>query len=737
MFWILLHTMYAVSEDADRDFYSLNTQGRQGTMDLRSFAEEVKRRYQCVEHIGGTTEEEVAVVFYLGLNHESTIKVAKETMGKDRTLSIDDLLLVLEEHERANHIVDLVQSKSARYNKDSAKASSSKSSANHRSSAGSSSSSRKSQVEQFRGHRETYLHLLERTNPAEFALIEAAINLAEKHPGHPKAVCLNCDKGKVHLVAECPAIAAAAAALVDPAKASSSGSSHGGKPPAYGAAAGGLFRGVPKPDQSGQAKGGRSYGYQPSNNTQQPPQPSQFKTTRCQVCGFREGHPSGVCYYNQPRLAPPHWMGPTPWTSPDLVQLYLEHCQLQRVVPKLGKCWPAVEQLKAQGRLSGPILQILPQPQAELYAPSPSAASCYHNPPVMNAAATQAQPGSWTMTRDPVVPSGIVNPWLQQHSFQQSAPFAGPAVPQYPQPGTPWMHTRPGTGQSAIQTFNAAGAYMQEPHLQPPGTAQPPPNQVPPSHRGYHFSMSAVADIDEVLQHARTFTSLDSVLHYALPKERPLLCTAAAATRASTRQNAGDSGVQHAPKPKSFVPVPPQLPQDGNSNRLPKPPLAVSELSTVSEQSSGHDFNTQQSGTGLDRQPLQASHPVTLAWSSINSKLHDQQQSQGDLQAELQRLQSLTDPTAMLSVSPQVQSTAVAVKSCGAAVVSCSEVKAVMPLELLFTPPSMDYVNRQRKHQGLDRLCCNSKSTGITLVLPDDREILLNGVFSTCILFPI
>jgi hypothetical protein len=64
LFWILLHTMYAVSEDADRDFYSLNTQGKQGTMDLRSFAEEVKRRYQCVEHIGGTTKEEVAVVFY-------------------------------------------------------------------------------------------------------------------------------------------------------------------------------------------------------------------------------------------------------------------------------------------------------------------------------------------------------------------------------------------------------------------------------------------------------------------------------------------------------------------------------------------------------------------------------------------------------------------------------------------------------------------------------------------------
>jgi hypothetical protein len=65
-------------------------------------------------------------------------------------------------------------------------------------------------------------------------------------------------------------------------------------------------------------------------------------------------------------------------------------------------------------------------------------------------------------------------------------------------------------------------------------------------------------------------------------------------------------------------------------------------------------------------------------------------------------MQSITDPAAVLHAPSQVQSTAVAVGAGHAAMATCADAKAVMPLELLFTPPSMDYVNRQRKHQGLD-----------------------------------
>jgi hypothetical protein len=185
------------------------------------------------------------------------------------------------------------------------------------------------------------------------------------------------------------------------------------------------------------------------------------------------------------------------------------------------------------------------------------------------------------------------HPWLQQQSFHQAAPFA-PAFPQYQQPGTPIMHSRPATGQSAFQSFNAAGAYVQEPQLPPPGTAQQPSNQAAPAHSlGYHFSMSAVADIEEVLQHSSTFTSLENVLQYALPKDKLTASgTVAAATRASTKRQAGDSVVQHAPKPKSFIAVPPQLPKDGNSNRLSRPPHVAGEPLSISEQSVGDMIST-------------------------------------------------------------------------------------------------------------------------------------------------
>jgi hypothetical protein len=38
MFWILLHTMQTISEDADQDLYRIkNSEGKQGSMDFRGY----------------------------------------------------------------------------------------------------------------------------------------------------------------------------------------------------------------------------------------------------------------------------------------------------------------------------------------------------------------------------------------------------------------------------------------------------------------------------------------------------------------------------------------------------------------------------------------------------------------------------------------------------------------------------------------------------------------------------
>eukprot|EP00775_Hariotina_reticulata_P002868 gene2868-biopygen4480 len=598
MFWILMHTMYAVSPQAENEFYALTQAGSQGTMDIRAFASEVERRYRCVEFVSGVVSEEVTSIIVAGLNSQEGRKYGEQRLEKDRQLSIDQLVEMLEERERTGQVKDLVAAKAARYGYVTG-SSSSKSGkhlkADTDTGAQTSSTEMSKLVAKIRKQRGGYLRQLAKDNLPDAESIEKAIDYLITHPSHPKSLCIShWEKGNLHTKAECKSPDGTALAGM------SVGGQQSGGQSGEGATGDRLFRAPPKPPAA--PKGKKDYGVQPSAGT------AAQHNTPCPVCQFPSGHPRGICFFAQPNMAADWWGGPNRRADPQVVVRYIEACAQQRVVPRLSRCGQTVDALLGSDSLSPQARAMLQQQFGQL-GPPPSPNTTYM-PQAQNRYAPRPMPTAY-------VPQHMAT--LQQAPMPMTASSSG---------------------------------YVQQPQAFMAASTQPDPNQASSSSsgytgpRGYGWCQTVISETESVG------------------------LGAFAATRASTSRTSADTRRQ--PVPKSFVASDPVLPRDPNSSR------------TTEQQT-----DTLQEATAL---PLLLILPVTEA---------------------------------MMSETPIKPARSVAYSGKN----HYGDVAANFPQELLFQPPNMSYVLQQQQRQGLDRFCCTSKRTGLTLVLSDDREILLDGAF--------
>eukprot|EP00775_Hariotina_reticulata_P002286 gene2286-biopygen3822 len=756
MFWILMHTMYAVSPQAEKEFYALTQAGSQGTMDIRAFASEVERRYRCVEFVSGVVSEEVTSIIVAGLNSQEGRKYGERRLEKDRQLSIDQLVEMLEERERTGQVKDLVAAKAARYGYVTG-GSSSKSGkhlkADTDTGAQTSSTEMSKLVAKIRKQRGGYLRQLAKDNLPDAESIEKAIDYLITHPSHPKSLCIShWEKGNLHTKAECKSPDGTALAGMGVGGQQSGGQSGEG-------ATGGLFRAPPKPPAA--PKGKKDYGVQPPAGTATQP------NTPCPVCQFPSGHPRGICFFAQPNMAADWWGGPNRRADSQVVVRYIEACAQQRVVPRLSRCGQTVDALLGSDSLSPQARAMLQQQFGQL-GPPPSPNTTYM-PQAQNRYAPRPMPTAYvpqhmaTLQQAPMPMTGNYQAFACQMPQDMSAAWqmqplqhALPSLPQTPGPpmasaanayvlpATPMCHANsgqqqmpmtPASGQGQPQLMSlpaqpqllmaSSSGYVQQPQAFMAASTQPDPNQISSSSsghtgpRGYGWCHTVISETEDVG------------------------LGAFAATRASTSRTSADTRRQ--PVPKSFVASDPVLPRDPNSSR------------TTEQQT-----DTLQEETGVSTEQ---------AWTAVQAAMTKHELSLQQLTEQLAILNSLLpttqtaakvaadDPIALMASVLEginsggfAQAFDVPASSATAADSSCQammsetptkqtrsvaysgknhygDVAANFPQELLFQPPNMSYVLQQQQRQGLDRFCCTSKRTGLTLVLSDDREILLDGAF--------
>jgi hypothetical protein len=794
MFWIIMHTMYAVSPQAEQEFYALSVAGSQGSMDIRAFAAEVERRYRCVEFVSGVVTEEITSIIVAGLNSQESREFGESRLEKDRQLTVDSLVEMLEERERVGQVKDLVTAKAARFGY--VTGGSSKTKQQPKAGAGVQGQSGTSELgkaaAKVRKNRAGYLRQLQKENPPEYEAINSALDLLETYPSHPRSLCLNCsDKGMLHTKADCKVGAADKTAMAGMSVAGQSGGQLQKPPSEAGtsAAAGtpGLFRAPPKPPAA--PKGSKSYGYQPTQQVQPNMAPSTSagaaSTTPCPVCQYPFGHPHGICFYASPNMATDKWIGPNRRTDAQLVHRYIEACAQQRVAPRLSRCGQTVEMLLSSGCLSPAAAGMLRQqqpmqlsipatphtvfapiatprfaPQQPQYAamsqmPQSYGSAAYHslvsNVP-QETYSSISVPQVWQMQGlQQALPSlpqtpGVAavnaasayvvpaSPMLPSAGGQQQVPVTpGPVFTQQQMPANTAVNPTP----TNAQAFMANRAYSD------PGQASSSSSGAPVP-RGYGWCNTVVRDAED------------------------LGFGAMVATRATTRNASGQTRRQ--PLPKSFVVSQPVLPRDPNSMRDTQP----TDLSL--------DIIDDQSPDPVNNAPSEVT--PERAWAALQTAMEQHSLSLQQLTEHLSVLHSLLpatttttaavveldDPIALMTeilqgvqsggfgqafsaaCSPyQAESSHQAITNvcnvantqthkiasdparsrryAAASTADFGDVKASFPQELLFEPPSMAYVLRQQQRQGLDRLTSFSKREGITLVLPDGREILLEGVF--------
>eukprot|EP00775_Hariotina_reticulata_P003475 gene3475-biopygen5169 len=757
MFWILMHTMYAVSPQAEKEFYALTQAGSQGTMDIRAFASEVERRYRCVEFVSGVVSEEVTSIIVAGLNSQEGRKYGEQRLEKDRQLSIDQLVEMLEERERTGQVKDLVAAKAARYGYVTG-SSSSKSGkhlkADTDTGAQTSSTEMSKLVAKIRKQRGGYLRQLAKDNLPDAESIEKAIDYLITHPSHPKSLCIShWEKGNLHTKAECKSPDGTALAGMGVGGQQSGGQS------GEGATGDRLFRAPPKPPAA--PKGKKDYGVQPPAGTAAQP------NTTCPVCQFPSGHPRGICFFAQPNMAADWWGGPNRRADPQVVVRYIEACAQQRVVPRLSRCGQTVDALLGSDSLSPQARAMLQQQFGQL-GPPPSPNTTYM-PQAQNRYAPRPMPTAYvpqhmaTLQQTPMPMTGNYQAFACQMPQDMSAAWqmqplqhALPPLPQTPGPpmasaanayvlpATPMFHASsgqqqmpmtPASGQGQPQLMSvpaqpqlltaSSSGYVQQPQAFMAASTQPDPNQASSSSsgytgpRGYGWCQTVISETESVG------------------------LGAFAATRASTSRTSADTRRQ--PVPKSFVASDPVLPRDPNGSR------------TTEQQ-----IDTLQEETGVSTEQ---------AWTAVQAAMTKHELSLQQLTEQLAILNSLLpttqtaatvaadDPIALMasvlegiSSGGFAQAFDVPVSSAAAADSSCQammsetpikparsvaysgknhygDVAANFPQELLFQPPNMSYALQQQQRQGLDRFCSTSKRTGLTLVLSDDREILLDGAF--------
>ena len=406
VFWELLSIVYAASEEAEKEFYAMGFRGKQGSLDLRAYAEEVSRVYSCVKHVVSISEQELPRVFCRGLNNDSTYQHSQQELGRNRLISLDSLVDLLEEFERHNLVEDVIDSKQARLLPELARSSArghkgSRPGVNH----DGSGSTGKSKLDQLRSSRASQLQKLEQEDPATHMAIMHAMQMAEKHPGHPTAICLDCSRGKLHTNEKCPNAKAAGsqvrfANVVEYIPRGSGTSAGSGATGSQKQEQSGLFRAVPKPD-SGKGRGGRSFGYQ-QERTASERGSNHGSRSGCHFCRWETPHEGGVCYYQQPRMAPSYWKGPSDSTPVDVILAYLEQCAQQQVPPRVSRCPKALEHLRSTGQLTPAVWNILSPPNPNWNQ---------QRRPSGTHVVAAAQTGSWPVTGDPVLPD---NPWTQE-----------------------------------------------------------------------------------------------------------------------------------------------------------------------------------------------------------------------------------------------------------------------------------------------------------------------------------
>jgi len=768
MFWILMHTMYAVSPQAEQDFYALAQAGSQGEMDVRAFAAEVERRFKCVEFVGGVVQEEVATIMVQGLNQPASREFGRSRLQKNRQLAIDDLVQMLEEYERVDQVEDLVTAKAARYGFVTGGSSSK---TPKQSKAGTSSSPQSAitemtkAAEKVRKDRGGYLRQLQKDNLPEYETIDNALKLLLTHSSHPRSLCLSCSsKGPLHTKAECKQDKKAPVGFA----AAGQGAGQQQKQPAGDGGAAmsaqpGMFRAIPKPQQS--AKGSKSFGYggMPGQQRDQATPPAGAPAAGpCPVCNFPTGHPNGVCFYSNPKMAHANWGGPNRRADAQLVLQYLEACAQQQVTPRLNNCGSTVEQLLNANCLTPqaasmvlqqrrfpalppatPHTAFMPPQQHRLMLSQPQGYQPHHM------VAEQQLPMGYAGGPYPMDVSSSSQVW-QLQGLQQALPPATPsaasaamcAAQLYGVPPTP------ATAMGAAVYTPFGVPKMQGTH--PPATAPPGPGSsqqqflanVAQGQQQQSGPSSAAAG-------PRGFGWCSTVVREA----DDLGCGALVATRATTKQSS--EGSRRQPAPKSFVAVIPTLPRDPNSSRKAAGSSTTNLTETASVTTDG--VTAEQAWRALqdamERHNLSLQQ-LTQQLSVLQSFLPKSSTAAAAVEfdnpislmaAVLQGVKSGGFVQAFQLDKKAVQaeafcSTAAGVSSVGQAMVStatcdsyqhkgCGDVKALFPQELLFTPPSMAYVLQQQQRQGLDRFCSYSKREGITLVLPDGREILLEGVF--------
>eukprot|EP00775_Hariotina_reticulata_P015122 gene15122-biopygen1480 len=674
VFWELLSIIYAASDNAERDFYAMGCSGKQGKLDLRAFAEEVQHMYSCVRHISSINIEQLPVVFYRGLNSAETIRYAKEQMGKDRRMKLDDLVDVLEEYERHSFVEDTVENKTARLLPASVRSTTRSGGSKKVGFALSDDQDAGSLTkgELLKRNRSGQLQKLQRDNPSDYYHIMQAFDMLEKFPGHPGAICLECPKGPLHTNSACEErrkardLAAFANAAEQTTRFSpGSSSSGGGKGSTSGGQqteSGGLFRGVPKPE-SNRSRGQRSFGYQQDRSPSW--QSGRFDGSsngRCSFCGFPEGHESGICYYKEPRAAGPRWPGPSDRTSADLVLAYLERCADQQVQPRIRRCTETVEHLRVTGRFTPAIWNMLSPGQGGNQPRRPAA-------PPTAAAAVEDDP--WRMSRDPVLPD---QPW------EREAPVA-PAGR-----GGPGAASGPSRPAYRRGDHTASAAIIDEDDASATEGGNAP--------GGLYYSVATAYSQDKLLEEDAGVQPEDIEGASAV---------AAAATRSSTRQRS-DAVKRVSEKPKSFLPVQPVLYDDATGDGPAAVQLHPAQEEICRQIRAVMEGREQEATLSGDNTADEQEEGALAAAASC----------QPDAPAEVQSAGKLKDRRpATIMVNTRISSS--------------QTIK--MPLELTFQPPEMDYVLQQSRRQGLDRLCCHSKSTGLTLITSDGREILLDGVF--------
>jgi hypothetical protein len=283
------------------------------------------------------------------------------------------------------------------------------------------------------------LKKMEQDDPAGFMCVNLALELAELHPGHAGAICLDCGpRSKLHTNEKCPnkqssssSMGYASAAEQAPRNgASSSQESAQGR--TGGASEGsGKFRGFTKPEVD-KSRAPRSFGYQRDRPSFGERGSSQ---SGCEFCGFAQGHESGVCYYKDPRAAPPGWPGPSDRTPVELVYAYLERCAQQQVCPHIRRCSATIEQLRTSGRLTKAMWAVLSPPRQD-WDQQRRQAGAY-------AASVLQQSGTWHMHADPVMAE---NPWAREPSTAVGPP---PGLTGASHTGGHPVHTQPAAAAAA------------------------------------------------------------------------------------------------------------------------------------------------------------------------------------------------------------------------------------------------------------------------------------------------